>query len=314
VTLADAGGGAGTWSLAVDRQTNVAGLEIAAPATVTVPGRLDITVDARAGADDGEVTGFFVLTRGSDTRRIPFWSSVRHPELDREPRTTLTRPGVYAGTTVGGASLVSRYRFPTGGDATYPGPERVYRYTVRQPVANFGVAVLSGTAVPHVVFAGNEDRLAGYTGLPIFLNPYFTAFGDPRPIAGVVLPTATEPNVYDIVFDTPEGSAAAPFRFRFWVNDTKPPRLRVLPSRPRAIRIAASDGGAGIDPASLGVTVDGKGAGARLHAGVLTIKASPGRHQVVVHVSDYQEAKNMEDVPKIKPNTATLTAAVSVRG
>jgi hypothetical protein len=31
-----------------------------------------------------------------------------------------------------------------------------------------------------------------------------------------------------------------------------------------------------------------------------------------LHVSDYQETKNMEDVPPILPNTTTLRATVTV--
>jgi len=32
-----------------------------------------------------------------------------------------------------------------------------------------------------------------------------------------------------------------------------------------------------------------------------------------VNVSDFQESKNMEDVPKIRPNTGTLATTVTVR-
>jgi hypothetical protein len=45
----------------------------------------------------------------------------------------------------------------------------------------------------------------------------------------------------------------------------------------------------------------------------VTISAPKGRHTFVLRVSDYQETKNMEDVPPILPNTATLRAAVTVR-
>ena len=38
-----------------------------------------------------------------------------------------------------------------------------------------------------------------------------------------------------------------------------------------------------------------------------------GRQALMVKASDYQETKNMEDVPKIRPNTATLRATVTVR-
>ena len=36
------------------------------------------------------------------------------------------------------------------------------------------------------------------------------------------------------------------------------------------------------------------------------VHASAGRHRLVLSASDFQEAKNMEDVAKIKPNTAAI--------
>jgi len=44
----------------------------------------------------------------------------------------------------------------------------------------------------------------------------------------------------------------------------------------------------------------------------LTLPAAPGSHALSVTFSDYQELKNMEDVAKIKANTATLTRTVVV--
>ena len=37
-----------------------------------------------------------------------------------------------------------------------------------------------------------------------------------------------------------------------------------------------------------------------------------GKHRLVVGVSDYQEAKNMEDVHRILPNTRVLRATFTV--
>jgi hypothetical protein len=116
---------------------------------------------------------------------------------------------------------------------------------------------------------------------------------------------------YDIVFDTRASSQVGPFTFRYWVNDVKPPTLRVSGKR-RAITISATDAGSGVDPATLVVTLDGHAVVTRGKT-VLTIKATKGRHKIVVSASDYQEAKNMENVPPILPNTATLRAAVVVR-
>jgi hypothetical protein len=77
--------------------------------------------------------------------------------------------------------------------------------------------------------------------------------------------------------------------------------------------VAATDAGSGVDPSSIVATVDGKAAAVTRLAGTLRIAARPGKHVLVLHVADYQETKNMEDVPPILPNTATLRATVRVR-
>ena len=151
---------------------------VSVPATVTVPGTLTVTANAATVSQDE--TGFVVLTNGANTRRIPFWFATSAPKLASEPKTTLTHGGVYRGTTAGAPSLITTYRYPTGGDTKYPGPERVYRVHLSAADANAGVAVLTGRATPHITFDGSEDHLAGYTALPLDLNPYRASV---RPVA-----------------------------------------------------------------------------------------------------------------------------------
>src|SRR5207244_7727251 len=52
---------------------------------------------------------------------------------------------------------------------------------------------------PRVVVAGDENRLTGYAGLPITLNPYLPTFDRLEPVVGAILPA---PGAYDVVFDT----------------------------------------------------------------------------------------------------------------
>ena len=78
-------------------------------------------------------------------------------------------------------------------------------------------------------------------------------------------------------------------------------------------RSSATDAGSGVDPSSITATLDGKAVKATYAAGTIRIAASKGRHKLVLSVGDFQETKNMEDVPPILPNTRTLRATVTVR-
>jgi hypothetical protein len=303
VTLGDAGGGAGTWSVAIAMQT--AAGTVTAPSSVTVPGTLPL--DATAGTTTADVTGFVVLTRGADVRRIPFWFESSAARLASEARPFLTKPGTYKGTTKGGPAKVSEYRYPVG-RVRYTGPERAYRLRVGR-VANFGVVVLSGKVTAHVTFDGAEDHQTGYTSLPLDFNPYRASYGNRVAASAALLPA---PGVYDIVFDTRSAAAAGPFSFRLWINDTKPPKLK-LGSLQGGIAVAATDAGSGVDPSSIEATVDGAAASVRFRAGVIHVAATPGTHRVALTVADYQETKNNEDVGPVLPNTATLRVNVRVR-
>jgi Subtilase family len=307
VSLADAGGGGGDWSAAVQLQPGTPATVTVDP-TVAVPGTLNVSATATTV---GDVTGFVVLTRGADRRRIPFWLEAEQPLLGGEKATVLAKPGLYKGTTAGGQSLVSVYRYPQPpGARPLTGPERVFHLHLARPVANFGIAVLSGNVTPRVVVGADENHLAGYTALPLDLNPYRSTYGNDAPVVGAVLAAAGD---YDVVFETLPGRAPGQFTFRFWTNDTTPPRV-VVPKRAagRVLRITVSDAGSGVDARSLKVTVDGKPATARLRGSLVRLPLAAGRHVVRVTVSDNQETKNMEDVGPILPNTRTVTASVRV--
>ena len=228
VALTDAGGGAGEWAVSIEPQTGAAGASVAVPPTVAVPGALPVTV-MTSGATQAEVSGFVVLARGAERRRIPYWFRVASPALASARTTPLSRPGVYKATTRGGTTLVSSYRYPESPDrfgfaTDLGGPERVYRVRLTRPAANFGVVVLSTAAgvrvEPRTVRAGDENRLTGYAALPFNLNPYLRIFRERVPVSGAIMPAAGS---YDVVFDTPTGGEPGAFTFRFWIADTTPP-------------------------------------------------------------------------------------------
>jgi subtilisin family serine protease len=321
--VTDAGGGPEPWTVSVQGQATPPGtiLDTSATPTVAAGGTVELHLTASPTAAEGEGAGFVLLTRGADVRRVPYWFRVESPKLASEPARTLKRAGVYGGDTTGKPSLVSSYRYPDDGPVPtgLGGPEQVFRFVLKQPVANIGFAVLtraSGVDVePRLVRDGDENRLVGYTGLPTDLNPYSNYGGD-EPVVGAVLPA---PGVYDVVFDTRTGARPGKFTFRFWVGDTTPPSVRLATravKRGKPVRVVIADSGSGVDPSSLAVRIDGHLAARRFSGGVLSIGSSGmprGRHTIRVTVSDYQETKNMEDVGPILPNTRTFSAAFTVR-
>jgi len=324
IAITDAGGGPAPWTAAIAAQSSVkgAGLSLSSPSVVAGTAPLNVTLTVAADAAEGDATGWITLTRGGDLRRIPYWFHVEIPRLGEEPHRTLTKAGLYGGNTAGGKSLVSTYRYPeqglacnckTGVPLNLSGPEQVFRFVLRKTVANFGVAVVShanGVSIqPRLVAAGDENRLQGFSALPVDINPY-RGYGRVVPAVGAVLP---KPGAYDIVFDTPFGAKPGAFTFRFWINDTTRPTIRLLPSRNHAIRLAVADTGSGIDRGSLDVKVDGKLRTYTYARNVLTIPVRPGAHRVAVVAGDYQETKNMEDVGPVLPNTRTYVGRVSVR-
>jgi subtilisin family serine protease len=324
LALTDAGGGAGSWNTSIAPQAAPHGLTIALSAPTAAPGTsLGVTVTVAGDAAEGDATGFILLTRGTDVRRVPYWLHVEVPQLAGEKHATILRPGTYGGNTAGKPSRVPSYRYPEGGlscncatgvQTNLSGPEQVFRYTLKKPVANFGAVILTRArrvrVSPRLVAAGDENRLIGYTGIPVDLNPY-ADYGRVVPVVGAVLPAA---RAYDLVFDTPAGAKAGKFTFRFWVNDTTPPTIRALKSIGRTIRLAVTDRGAGVDPASLLVKVDGTVRRYTFVRGILTIRnVTHGKHAVTLAASDYQEAKNMENVGPILPNTRTFSKSVVVR-
>jgi hypothetical protein len=300
------------------------GAVLTVPPTVVPGTALTVSLTTAAAAADGEATGFVLLTRGLDVRRVPFWFRVSSPKLAHEPRTLLPGPGIYHGNTRGKPALVSTYRYPETSFVAVSvpldlsGPEQVFRFVANGKLVNFGAVVTShapGVRVsPRLVVADDENRLVGATALPANLNPYQN-FGLAVLAVGAVLPL---PGPYDFVFDTPSGGKPGKFTFRVWANDTTPPKIRLLSgtiAHGARVRFAVSDGGSGVDPASFVVKVDGQSHAAHYADGIASVAdiLPAGKHTVSLTASDFQETKNMEDVGPILPNTRTLRTTVVVR-
>ncbi len=329
LAISDAGGGPAPWSVGFTSQTTASGVSLTPSSPTVVAGTaLTISLTTDAKAPEGDAMGYVVLTRGSDVRRIPYWAHIEAPLLGTEKHVTLRKPGVYNGNTAGKPARVSTYRYPEGSPScncafgvptNLSGPEQVFRVTFAKPVANFGVAIVSrrdGVRVaPRVVFAGDENRLVGYTALPFNLNPY-REYGRPVPAAGAVL---AAPASYDIVFDTPAGGKPGKFTFRYWVNDMSPPKVRLLSNatkRHGPIRFAIRDSGSGVDPGSITVRVGTRVPKFSFSNGILSISTARlplGKDTVSIVVSDFQESRNQENVGPVLPNTRRVSAHVLVR-
>jgi subtilisin family serine protease len=322
VELFDAGGGAGSWSASLE--LDGASGEITVPSSVTVPGQLLVSVSIPAGADEGERTGFVLLERSGELRRIPFWYRVTRPRLAAATVTTLPGQGTYSGDTAGLPAAVSRYRYPDApaiASSTLAGPEQVFQITVTEPVANLGVAVVGSarhvSVEPRILRAADENRLAGAAALPYVGNPYLTTFLRRTTAAAVLLPA---PGTYSIVFDTPGVPQAGTFRFRVWIDDRTPPTVRLLGRRTDDGRLRArvADVGAGVDPRSIVYRVDGgRWRRGRLASSVATLDVSfadAGNHRLTLRVGDRQEVKNNENVPGVLPNTRELRTTFTVAG
>jgi subtilisin family serine protease len=325
LSTADAGGGSAPWSVSIQAQSLPRGAKLEPEAATIAAGTslpLKLTVSETATGGDG--AGFVVLTRGTDVRRIAFWFRVDVPRLGLDPHRILHRPGLYHGDTAGKASRVSAYRYPEGGLAPavptrLAGPEQVFRFTLRRPVANFGIAIVRrapGVRVsPRLVADNDENRVVGYPGLPASLNPY-QGFSRAEPVVAAILP---EPGTYEFVFDTPTHEKPGAFAFRFWVNDTSPPSIRRLQRNGvigRPLRFAVRDPGSGLDPRGFRARIGGRAVRVRYANGVLLLRTKglrPGRRAVTVKASDYEETKNMEDVGPVLPNTRVLHTTVTLR-
>jgi hypothetical protein len=323
VSLTDAGGGTGAWSVSVTVQDPTKGVSVTAPTSVNVPGSLAVRAVATAGATQEDVTGFVVLQQNGEARRIPFWVRTEKPTLGK-PSAILRKAGIYKGNARLGASHARTYRYPEAPSEignNFPGPEQVFRVVLPGRVSNFGVIVTGHaagvTVSPRIVFPGDENRLVGIPALPLDENPYHDSFGQLVPVVAVIAPAS---RTYDVVFDTRGRTQAGPFTFRLWFNDSAPPTVKLLNTSTSSgvtkIVAAVADKGSGVDPASIVARIDGSRRAASYAGGKVTVLGgvlSAGSHTLEVTVSDYQETKNMESYGAVLPNTRVYRASFTVK-
>jgi subtilisin family serine protease len=341
VTVSDAGGGAGTWVADVQPQVASAGASVeAAPVSIAPGGTAVVQITARVGSGgvQGDNFGFVLLRRGSDVRRIPYAFSVSRSSLTGAPVAALKK--LQSGDTRTGEDRARAYRWPTspfsilgifGVDPSVndDGKEKLYSLNITKQAVNAGVvvvrpttdlhasitALLSSNQPIHPWFMGSldENDVLGYAGIPVNVNGQLPDFLYSIGAAGgVFLP----PGRYYVSVDSGRDpftghSLAGRYTLRSWVNDVKPPTVRIITKalssgRPTVVA-KITDAKSGADPHSFqlffGPTTRRSSVGATLFDAKTGIAAfsiprtalslAPGTQFMQIVASDYQEAKNI---------------------
>ena len=362
VTVSDAGGGAGTWTVDVQAQVASAGASVsAAPVTLGPGGTAVMQVVARSTADAvaGDDFGFLLLRRGSDVRRIPYAFSVTRSSLGGA--TVLPLKTRQSGDTRIGEDRARAYRWPTsafsilgifGVDPSVndDGKEKVYALNIPRQAVNAGVVVVRPVAKldanitsllssnqpihPWFLASLDENDVTGYAGIPVNVNgllpDYLFSIGAS---GGVFLPAGRYYVSVDSGRDPFTGrSLAGPFVLRSWVNDVKPPTIRLLTrtissGRP-TIAVKVTDAKAGVDPFSLllffGPSASQEQMGATSYdpdTGIASFSIprdapalGTGSQFMRVVAADYQEAKNINtESESPMPNTRFLGVRLEAR-
>jgi hypothetical protein len=281
----------------------------------------------------GDDYGVLVLRRGAITRRIPYAFFVTRPALQDASPITLRK--FQTGTTARGTSRVDSYRWPaapfgyppsfTGPSMVEDGAEHVYLIPhLNRTVINLGVSVVSSSSGavidPWLLGSLDENDVQGETGTPVDINPLTYDYGLAVGAAAVVFPRLKR--YYVSVDSTQDLYTGRPlrgrYRLRYWVNDLRPPTIRLLTRRVAAGRptlaIRAQDAGAGVDPFSMLIAYRGAlvGAAAYDSSSGIAVYVLPGsaprlrvgRTPAIFGASDFQEAKNVTTYgPNLMPNT-----------
>jgi minor extracellular serine protease Vpr len=345
LTVTDAGGGAGNWTVSVVPQSQTSGVSVGVPGTVAVaPGgdvAVPVVVRAAQNAGLGENYGFVVLSGDGVQRRVPYAFLVERPALGNVAAVPLKK--LQTGDTATGTNRVSVYCCPlepfgpppdyTGAPMNENGSEHLYYTDVDQPIVNLGVSILAsgpGALIdPFVLGSKDENDVQGYAGIPTDVNALTYDANVDVGAAGVQFPRLQR--FYVAVDSRADPFTGASQKGRYllnaWVNDLTPPAVRMLTTRVTAGRpllvAQAVDAQSGVDPLSLVVSYGNVLVGASAYdpaSGVVVFglpQEAPalkaGKRAAIIQASDYQEAKNINTVGNdIYPNTAFRRSRLTV--
>jgi hypothetical protein len=185
---------------------------------------------------------------------------------------------------------------------------------------------------PWLLGSLDENDVQGQAGTPVDVNPLTFDYGLAIGAAATVFPRLKR---YYVAVDSTQDvytgrSLKGRYRLRYWVNDLRPPKLRLLTHRVAAgrptIAVRAQDSGAGVDPSSLLLSYRNAIVAATVYdpsSGVALFvlpgsapKLRKGRTHAILGASDFQEAKNISTFgPNLMPNTSYRSVRIrAVRG
>ena len=170
-----------SWNVSVEylRRARGTTLDLGSP-QATVPGVLGLQL--RVGdAAEGETTGYLILRRGADVRRIPFWGRVAVPQLGeappapaaRSPASTPERPRDAPRSSRGTAIRRTRPAWASRPSSAARRPPTASRSRGASRTSASSITRQSpGTQVEARIVAGaDENRLTGFAGLPVAPQP-----------------------------------------------------------------------------------------------------------------------------------------------
>ena len=340
LSVSDAGGGSGTWTVELRPQSASSGAGLSAPGSVVVGpgGTTDVAISATATAQAaaGDNYGFLALRRGTMTRRVPYAFFVTRPALEAYQARAGKLPRQVGGNTINGPNNVNVYRWPSapfghppdyvnGAPVVETGAEKLYLVPhVSRPVVNLGVAVIAATPGsfinPWLLGSPDENDVQGQAATPVNVNALTPDFRLPVGAAAAIFPSLKRFWVaVDSSRDEYTGrSLRGRYVLRYWVNDLRPPSVslvtrRVVAGRPTIV-FRVRDPGAGVNPLSLllsyrrgTLAASAYDVSSGLALFVLPSSAprlTRGRMSALAVASDYQESKNVNTFGRnIMPNT-----------
>ncbi|MEO9175036.1 MAG: S8 family serine peptidase [Gaiellales bacterium] len=328
--LSDLGSGVGDWSLSARIVGSAPqGISVSVPPVVSIPAGGSATVAVQATiaphAREHDAAGVIELVQGSRTRRVPFWVQVDRPGLATKPFHVLRAGQTFAGDTRGAGNRASIYRYPADASSfglpnRFDGPEQLFRFHVGQGAANAGVTVTTSrgvTAYPILLRSRDENSVAGESGLPLNVGP-LPSESSIVPAAGLDFPPAGD---YWVAVESPRGHAGR-YRISLWVNDVRPPLVRVIGQTMlygrRVLRVSIVDAGSGVNPE--GVVVSGGGVSHRsldfdARTGIATIdlqRLRRGEHTIRIVAPDLAETKDVLSATARKSNTTTRVIRLTI--